>query len=570
MKRTAVASLLAIVCCLDASAHEQPTHLSLTFAALHYLTSMGRPGLPQAGTLAHGTWDEDAFLPGFPFYFGRFYFHFLPTLDDTPVGQSANCNSIMWGVDGNTCTASSTVPAATAHATAANAHSWQAAVSDVDVNNSPTNVSWDHLGYVVHLLEDLTSPPHTRNSAHPCVLGFAFCDPFEPDNNYATVDFPQHDYVDFNGVTSPQDFFQRVQSYTHDNYFSARTVFNGSGGPNLVSSFEDSDYFYGPCLQASIDFGNCDSALNLRKIAHKGLLFKLTQDPRRADIDSVIAHEQFRELGPVAVQAVAEFIKFYAPALSVSTDGTPGSRITSTPAGVDCGTTCAALFVNGTTVQLTAQVPSGYSVQWTGDCTGTAATVTLPSVTADTSCRATFSPLPTTCPANTVCGKITDRGTGLIPLHDIVVQLYNSSGFLTQQTRTDAAGRYSFSSTFLPSYFVNVPYAGGGQRVVQPGGQPADFGIIVPGTISVTSPTDALALFTLIPWQGPPPCQGGGCPAGTPFSASIFVSRSGTWPINLNPATYWMTCYPATGGAQTSNVQVTSVPQQVTPQSCPP
>src|SRR5439155_794115 len=61
--------------------------------------------------------------------------------------------------------------------------------------------------------------------------------------------------------------------------------------------------------------------------------------------------------------------------LSVSTVG-PGS-VSSNPAGIGCGATCAAAFVPGTTVTLTALTAAGATFSgWSGACAGTTALCT--------------------------------------------------------------------------------------------------------------------------------------------------------------------------------------------------
>jgi glucose/arabinose dehydrogenase len=74
--------------------------------------------------------------------------------------------------------------------------------------------------------------------------------------------------------------------------------------------------------------------------------------------------------------------------LSVSTAG-PGS-VSSNPAGIGCGATCAAAFVPGTTVTLTALTAAGATFSgWSGACAGTTAFCTVP-MTAAWSVTATF------------------------------------------------------------------------------------------------------------------------------------------------------------------------------------
>jgi len=56
--------------------------------------------------------------------------------------------------------------------------------------------------------------------------------------------------------------------------------------------------------------------------------------------------------------------------LSVSIIGNPGGRVTSSPSGINCGSTCSASFAIGTPVTLTA-TPSGWNFGgWSGACTG--------------------------------------------------------------------------------------------------------------------------------------------------------------------------------------------------------
>ena len=63
--------------------------------------------------------------------------------------------------------------------------------------------------------------------------------------------------------------------------------------------------------------------------------------------------------------------------LSVKTSGGKG-LITSTPAGISCGTTCSVKAVPGTNITLSILPEPGFRfVNWTGACTGTAATCTL-------------------------------------------------------------------------------------------------------------------------------------------------------------------------------------------------
>jgi hypothetical protein len=77
-----------------------------------------------------------------------------------------------------------------------------------------------------------------------------------------------------------------------------------------------------------------------------------------------------------SAQAVTASFK---PVYQLVVDKTGQGTVTSVPEGIQCGGTCAAGFVEGVTVTLTATPDAGYRfVQWSGACSGTAAcTVTM-------------------------------------------------------------------------------------------------------------------------------------------------------------------------------------------------
>ena len=108
-----------------------------------------------------------------------------------------------------------------------------------------------------------------------------------------------------------------------------------------------------------------------------------------------------------------------SPTLAVSAAGTGSGVVTSSPAGINCGSACSATFAAGTQVTLTATGSSGSSFSgWSGDCSGTQRTCTL-TLGAARSATAIFSPgavgtavdepalvrfaLPTPNPANANC-----------------------------------------------------------------------------------------------------------------------------------------------------------------------
>jgi len=76
--------------------------------------------------------------------------------------------------------------------------------------------------------------------------------------------------------------------------------------------------------------------------------------------------------------------------LSVTRMGTGTGTVSSSPSGINCGTSCAANYASGTSVTLTATAASGSTFAgWSGACTGTGSCVL--SMTASRSVTATFN-----------------------------------------------------------------------------------------------------------------------------------------------------------------------------------
>jgi hypothetical protein len=79
--------------------------------------------------------------------------------------------------------------------------------------------------------------------------------------------------------------------------------------------------------------------------------------------------------------------------LSVSVIGTSGGTVTSSPAGINCGSTCSANFPIGTQVTLTASPAATWGFSgWGGACSGIANSCTV-TTNASTNASATFSTL---------------------------------------------------------------------------------------------------------------------------------------------------------------------------------
>jgi hypothetical protein len=266
--------------------HAIPTHSNITKAAVDYLKKVDSRFVCVANLnnlLQIGTAAEDD-TP-------RFMFHFNPNLND--AGYFGSCNSTQWAFGSAPCRQSGGSPFFAA-STLSNTHRWQDAVAHVrDSAGKPSEQGWRDLGFVLHLLEDLTSPAHTRNDSHP---PFIDGDPMEAVTRTPTSPPVSEGLLSF---ATPEAFFAALQMYTSTNFYSADTVFVGSG-PIAVRS--DRSYFY--------DASD-------RRIAYKGLAYYLSglteasRDRQQATIDDTIATEQFEQLGPVAVRYTASLIKRY-------------------------------------------------------------------------------------------------------------------------------------------------------------------------------------------------------------------------------------------------------------------
>ncbi|MDX6481554.1 MAG: hypothetical protein QOG85_2064 [Gaiellaceae bacterium] len=90
------------------------------------------------------------------------------------------------------------------------------------------------------------------------------------------------------------------------------------------------------------------------------------------------------------VGSKAQVVDIDSHSLSVSKTGSGSGNVSSSPAGIDCGSTCSSWFASGSSVTLTATPASGSRFAgWTGDCSGTGACIV--SMDAAKSVSATFT-----------------------------------------------------------------------------------------------------------------------------------------------------------------------------------
>ena len=109
--------------------------------------------------------------------------------------------------------------------------------------------------------------------------------------------------------------------------------------------------------------------------------------------------------------------------LTVTTDGTGSGLVTSDPAGINCGVSCAAEFVDGSVVTLTAVADAGsVFAGWTGAVTSSDLTIEVTmdmakNITATSTKRRSLTA--SSCPSFRVSpAQISRRGTGSFLCHD--------------------------------------------------------------------------------------------------------------------------------------------------------
>jgi hypothetical protein len=292
MIRVFVALFLALFT-MDATAvaHGVPTHVNITNAAVDYLQQLALTrveGVDQRFAcktdlkqqLIGGVRLED------DLNLDRAIRHFNPSL----TAAVADCNSTHWGFKIRNCTGLGR--------TLTNWHQWRDAINAA---NSAGD-GWSELGWVIHLLQDLTSPAHTRDDAHLIIpIGNRLFmdvdgDPLEMKERIPSIP-PLEPLMK---IANVEDFFEAIQSNVQRSYFSAGSVFEAPG-IDVSETSEDFSYYY----------------YQGEPIAHKDWRYYVFFaangyfDPRLATVDETIAARQWDRLGPLAVRITASLIAHY-------------------------------------------------------------------------------------------------------------------------------------------------------------------------------------------------------------------------------------------------------------------
>jgi len=198
-----------------------------------------------------------------------------------------------------------------------------------------------------------------------------------------------------------------------------RTIPNPTGRQHAPSVAEDGTVFFARSR------GRCGSGVRLVRYSLDGTSAVLWQLPGGDDIGATSVHldadgttmvlyDHFacREAAESDAWRIAEDL---SPHLTVTVEGDAKGTVTSSPAGIDCGTDCTETYASVTGVTLTAH-PEGSAAfaGWSGACTGSGLTCTL-TVDRSRSVTATFTnkPVLTVSPAGNGQGTVMSTPAGI-------------------------------------------------------------------------------------------------------------------------------------------------------------
>ncbi len=169
----------------------------------------------------------------------------------------------------------------------------------------------------------------------------------------------------------------------------------------------------------------CGTGVRLVRRPLEGKAIVLTSLPAGDDIGSTrayvnsqgvttVAYDHF-ECGEPASSDAFEIGEDFSPELTVQLEGNGSGTVTSSPAGIDCGTDCSESYDMGTGVTLTAEpIGDAAFAGWSGACTGTGSTCTL-QMNGSRAVTATFTnnPVLTVAKSGTGQGTVTSSPPGI-------------------------------------------------------------------------------------------------------------------------------------------------------------
>ena len=232
------------------------------------------------------------------------------------------------------------------------------------------------------------------------------------------------------------------------------------------------------------------------------------------------------------------------PVLTVTTSGTGAGTVTSSPPGIDCGSTCNASYTKNAKVILTPLPESGsIFTKWSGNCKGTGTCAVTMSANRSVgaefepgSCTYTITPKAKTLSytGGTVTVGITAKGSTSCPVPDIS---HEGDWFTLTSTFYRTEGTITLT---IPEYDYATPQNG----TVTIGGEPL-FTITQHGkpcTLGLSASSSALL------------------PGNDPNQESFTVNATPTdcvWRATPSKASTWITITSGTTGTGTQDVRYT-------------
>jgi hypothetical protein len=131
-----------------------------------------------------------------------------------------------------------------------------------------------------------------------------------------------------------------------------------------------------------------------------------------------------------SAQAVAATFNLVQFSLTVTLAGSGSGTVTSSPTGIDCGSTCSQQYTTGTVVTLTPTPAAGSTFSgWSGVCSGAGSCqITLGAASNAT---ATFAPLPVGPPAPSVASPVIAVSTDVAPVTgSVLIELPGTTTFV--------------------------------------------------------------------------------------------------------------------------------------------
>jgi hypothetical protein len=299
--------------------------------------------------------------------------------------------------------------------------------------------------------------------------------------------------------------------------------------------------------------GACGSGVRLLRRPLEGKALVLTTLPAGDDIGSTrayvnaqgvttVAYDHF-ECGEPAASDAFEIGEDFSPELTVKLEGNGSGIVTSSPAGINCGTDCRESYDMGTGVTLTAE-PRGDAAfaGWSGACTGTEPTCTLQmngsrtvtatftnkpvlTVTKSGSGQGTVTSSPAGIDCGTDCNQPYDRGTNVtltaVPNQNSTFGGWSGAcGGNSTTCNVAMTDSKSVTATFTTKPVLTVSTSGDGSVTSSPGD------IDCPGDCSDAFVTGTDVTLTADPDPGRSLDSWGGACSGSALTCTVDMDAS--------------------------------------------